>query len=180
MIVIGIDPGLSGAIVCRTMNQDGTPGSARIYDMPTIEVQRGGKSKREVNPAMLASVLRSESAGDLASWSPSSASNFMRLHAFVERVGAMPGQGVSSVFSFGRSVGIVEGVLAALSIPMTIVPPQTWQKAVNTRDGKDGSRLRAMELFPHEAAFFERKRDDGRADAALIAYYGCIQLKEIL
>ena len=168
MIIIGIDPGLSGAIVCRHMNQDGTPGRAHIHDMPTVEVQRNGKNKREVNPAMLANLLRGKSASD------------MRLHAFVERVGAMPGQGVSSVFSFGRSVGVVEGVLAALDIPMTIVPPKTWQKSVNARDGKDGNRLRAMELFPHDAAMFERKKDDGRADAALIAYYGCTQLKEIL
>ena len=86
-------------------------------------------------------------------------------------IGRMPDQGVTSVFSFGRSSGIIEGVLATLALPYTIEPPQAWQKSLNVRGGKDGSRLRATELFPKYADLFARKKDDGRADAALMAWY---------
>ena len=86
----------------------------------------------------------------------------------------MPGQGVSSVFSFGRSVGVIEGVLAMRGVPTTLVIPQRWQKACDVRGGKDGSRERAMQLFPDYSELFKLKKHDGRADAALIAYYGSI------
>jgi crossover junction endodeoxyribonuclease RuvC len=91
--------------------------------------------------------------------------------AMFERVNAMPGQGVTSVFSFGRSSGIVEGVLAALAIPTHIITPQVWQKAASVRGGKDGARQRATELFPAYAGLFARKKDDGRADASCMAWY---------
>jgi crossover junction endodeoxyribonuclease RuvC len=147
----GIDPGLSGAIAF--FNPD--KGLLIVHDMPTVEVTRNGKKKNEINAYALANLF------------PVLATD----EAVLERVGAMPGQGVTSVFSFGRSVGIVEGVLAALSISVTIVSPQAWQKAAGVRGGKDGSRLRASELFPNYAALFSRKKDDGRADAALMAWY---------
>lgn len=152
MIILGIDPGLNGAIA----EYDTETGTVTIHDMPTMEVTRNGKKKREVNAQLLSQVI----AGAYAK------------KAVVERVGAMPGQGVTSVFSFGRSVGIVEGVLAAYDIPMTIIIPTVWQKAVGVRGGKDGSRERATQLFPSQASLFARKKDDGRSDAALIAYYG--------
>jgi crossover junction endodeoxyribonuclease RuvC len=155
MIVLGIDPGLSGALAFY----DTATGDITVIDMPTVEITRNGKKKHEVSPQLLSEAV---------------ASGFAKK-AFLERVGAMPGQGVTSVFSFGRSVGVVEGVLAALDIPTTITPPTTWQKAVNLRGGKDGSRERAMQLFPRQASFFARKKDDGRSDAALIAYYGASQ-----
>jgi crossover junction endodeoxyribonuclease RuvC len=154
MIIMGIDPGLSGAVAIY----DTSTGDVGIEDMPTVEVVRGGKRKSEISPQALSDVIAKGYAGS----------------AFLERVGAMPGQGVTSMFSFGRSVGMVEGVLAALSIPVTIVPPQTWRRRVAVREGKDGSRERAMQLFPRQAAMFARKKDDGRADAALIAYYGSL------
>ena len=84
----------------------------------------------------------------------------------------MPGQGVSSMFAFGRNVGTIEGIMAGLVWPVCYVTPQAWQKAVSVRQGKDGSRLRAIELFPSYAQLFARKKDDGRSDAALIAWYG--------
>lgn len=152
MIVLGIDPGLSGAVAFY----DTKTGDITVVDMPTVEVMRSGKKKNEVSPQLLSDAI---AAGHPAM-------------AFVERVGAMPGQGVTSVFSFGRSMGVVEGVLAAFDIPTTIVPPQVWQKGVNLRGGKDGSRERAMQLFPRQASLFARKKDDGRSDASLIAYYG--------
>jgi crossover junction endodeoxyribonuclease RuvC len=152
MIFCGIDPGLNGAMAFF----DIANGKLKIIDMPTVEVLRNNKKKREVSAPLLASELRNVGPINMT---------------FVERVNAMPGQGVTSVFSFGRSSGIIEGVLATLAMPYTIEPPQKWQKALNVRDGKDGSRLRAGELFPKYAENFSRKKDDGRADAALMAYY---------
>ena len=152
MIFIGIDPGLNGAIAFL----DTEKGHLSVLDMPVLELIRNGKAKREVSAHGLASVF-------------TLAENVS--HAVLERVGAMPGQGVTSVFSFGRSVGLVEGVLAARGITASIVTPQAWQKAAGVRGGKDGSRQRAMELFPNYAGLFARKKDDGRADAACMAWY---------
>lgn len=152
MIIIGIDPGLSGAVVfLNTATHD-----LDIYDMPTVEVTRNGKKKRELSAQLLSNIL----------------SGHKVTAAYLERVNAMAGQGVSSVFSFGRSSGIVEGILAAFDIPTTLVTPQAWQKAMEVRAGKDGSRERAMQLFPAHAGMFARVKDDGRSDAALIAAYG--------
>jgi len=152
MIIIGIDPGLSGAIAFY----DTVEGAVEIADMPTVEISRNGKNKREVSAVLLSNILTRHKVEA----------------AFLERVNAMAGQGVTSVFSFGRSSGMVEGILAAYDIPTTLVTPQAWQKAVGQRAGKDGSRERAMQLFPAQAELFQRKKDDGRSDAALIAYYG--------
>jgi crossover junction endodeoxyribonuclease RuvC len=152
MIILGIDPGLSGALALYNTSDQ----TVEVFDMPVLELVRNGKTKREVSAQALANLL----AGTTIK------------AAFVERVNAMPGQGVTSVFSFGRSTGIVEGILAAYDIPTTLVTPQAWQKAVGQRAGKDGGRERAMQLFPAQADLFQRKKDDGRSDAALIAYYG--------
>lgn len=156
MIIIGIDPGLSGAIAFY----DTVEQTVEVVDMPVLELVRNGKKKREVSAQALANHLAGRKV----------------YAAFMERVNAMTGQGVTSVFSFGRSTGIVEGVLAAYDIPTTLVTPQAWQKAVNQRAGKDGSRERAMQLFPAQVELFQRKKDDGRSDAALIAYYGAKSL----
>ena len=152
MIYIGIDPGLNGAIAYFDVEK----GILSISDMPTLEVKRNSKVKKEVSPIGVAIFLGKTPR---------------QSRAVLERVGAMPGQGVTSVFSFGRSVGIIEGVLATMLIPVDIVTPQAWQKAAGVRGGKDGSRLRACELFPNYAELFARKKDDGRADAALMAWY---------
>jgi crossover junction endodeoxyribonuclease RuvC len=92
--------------------------------------------------------------------------------AFTEKVFAMSGQGVTSVFSLGRSLGVVEGVLTALQIKTTMMTPQTWIKSMGVVGGKDGSRARAMELFPEHMSLFKRVKDDGRSDASLIALWG--------
>jgi crossover junction endodeoxyribonuclease RuvC len=152
MIICGIDPGLSGAVVFF----DTVSRELDIYDMPTVEVLRSGKRKRELSPQLLSNIL----------------SGHKITAAYLERVNAMSGQGVSSVFSFGRSSGIVEGILAAYDITTTLVTPQAWQKTMDVRGGKDGSRERAMQIFPAYAGMFARVKDDGRADAALIAAYG--------
>ena len=152
MIILGIDPGLSGALALYNTSDQ----TVEVFDMPVLELVRNGKKKGEVSAQALANLLAGRGI----------------KAAFLERVNAMPGQGVTSVFSFGRSTGIVEGILAAYDIPTTLVTPQAWQKAVGQRSGKDGSRERAMQLFPAQADLFQRKKDDGRSDAALIAYYG--------
>ena len=151
--VIGIDPGASGAIALLVSGV-----LISVHDMPTVTVERNKAQKRQVCPAGLSLLMQQLSPH----------------RATVEKVGAMPGQGVSSMFSFGRSVGIIEGVLAAKQIPVTFTTPQAWQKLSGASKGKDGSRQRVMELFPSQAHLFARVKDDGRADAVLIALAGAI------
>ena len=150
--VIGIDPGLAGAVAVLYGD------TLRVVDMPTMTVERNGKAKRQVSANELAELLYSCQGED--------------CHVYCERVAAMAGQGVTSVFSFGRSFGMIEGILAALKMPVTFVAPATWVKGVGRGQGKDASRARAMELFPDYQDQFKRVKDDGRADAALIAYWG--------
>lgn len=151
MRILGIDVGLNGAIAVVEGEQ-----LIDVHDMPTFTVERGGKNKRMVNAAELARLIRQSA--------PAS--------AYLERLSAMPGQGVTSMFSMGQSLGVVLGILAALDIPTTTIPPRTWQKALDVPQGKDGSRYRAAQLFPAHAAQFARVKDDGRSDAVLIAAYG--------
>ena len=158
MIVVGIDPGANGALAFLKDGQ-----LIGMVDMPTTVVKRGSREVREVNAPGLANILRAHDADA----------------AYLEQVGAMPGQGVSSMFAFGRAVGVLEGALACAGVPVTKVPPQTWQRAMRVRGGKDGARERAMQLFPRDANLFERKKDDGRADAVLIASYGHAELNSL-
>jgi crossover junction endodeoxyribonuclease RuvC len=150
-MILAIDPGAKGALAFFRPEQ----GTLELIDTPTVEVKRGQKLKTEISPQMLAAIIRARN--------PSI--------AILEIVGAMPGQGVSSMFQFGRGVGMLEGILSALDVPVTYISPQGWQKAVNARSGKDGNRQRAAELFPAYAHMFARKKDDGRADAALMAWW---------
>ena len=153
---IGIDPGLDGAVAIW---QPGTFGLI-VLDLPTVEVTRNEKKKREL--ATRSFFLQLQSVID---------PNMTETTVMIEQVGAMPGQGVSSVFSFGRTYGAIEGVVASLGLSMRRVPPQVWTKKMKVRDGKDGARAMAMELFPEKAEWFARKKDHNRADAALLAYY---------
>jgi crossover junction endodeoxyribonuclease RuvC len=150
-MILAVDPGAKGALAFF----DPAAGTLELVDTPTVEVKRGAKMKQEISAQMLAGIIKARSPSE----------------AVVEKVGAMPGQGVSSMFQFGRGVGMIEGVLAALEVPVTYVAPQLWQKAVGARAGKDGNRQRAAELFPAYAQSFARAKDDGRADAALMAWW---------
>ena len=152
MIILGIDPGASGALAFLNLEA----GLLDIVDMPVVVVQRGLKQKREISAPMIAAIIRARRP-DVA---------------WLERVNAMPGQGVSSVWAFARGVGALEGVLAALEVETHYVAPRVWQAKVAQRAGKDGGRERASQLFPAYASLFLRAKDDGRSDAALIAYYG--------
>lgn len=152
MKIMGIDPGATGAIAVLDTDEM----SVVIIDMPTTKIKRGPRTVNQVDAVALSHALRPH-ADD--------------CFAVVEKVHSMPGQGVASTFSFGRAAGVLEGVLAALGIPFSLIPPQTWTKSMRLFGGKDGSRSRAQELFPDQAHLFSRKKDDGRADAALIACY---------
>ncbi|MEK9751604.1 MAG: hypothetical protein VW338_00110 [Rhodospirillaceae bacterium] len=151
MIVVGIDPGLSGAIFWI-----GGPNGMMFADMPTVQIDRNGKNKRSVDVGALADMLRHN----------------IPDHVFLEQVGAMPGQGVTSMFAFGQGFGIILGVIGTLGIPMTRVSPMKWKRAMGVPPGKDGARGRASELLPAAAARWPLKKHDGRAEAALIAEYG--------
>jgi crossover junction endodeoxyribonuclease RuvC len=152
--ILGIDIGLDGAIA---LIENGD--LLEVHDMPTVTLERNNKSKRMVNAAELARLIRQAAPGC----------------AYLERLNAMPGQGVTSMFSMGQSLGVVLGILAALDIATTTIPPRTWQKALDVPQGKDGSRYRAAQLFPARAELFKRVKDDGRSDATLIAAYGARQ-----
>jgi crossover junction endodeoxyribonuclease RuvC len=147
MVIWGIDPGINGALVAFDIESC----VLDIHDMPIMEV----RGKKTISPQLVRGILAQEH-GPIV----------------IERVGAMPGQGVSSMFNFGKGFGILLGVAAGLEMPIHEVAPQTWQKALKVPPGKDGNRQRACELLPAYAQSFSRKKDDGRADAALIAYYG--------
>lgn len=151
--VIGCDPGLSGAIAIIDVRK----GLVDTLDMPTVEVKVGNAYKKRVAPEVIAAELRC--------YAPYAT-------AFIEKVSAMPGQGVSSMFAFGEAYGLVRGVLAGMGIPVTTVTPAVWTKAMRVAGGKGGSRQRAMELWPDKAGLFKRVKDNGRADAALIAQWG--------
>ena len=146
---LGVDPGASGAIV---LLEDGKPIEWAM--MPTMKI---GTTTR-VNAVALAAIIRSYMKQDEP------------LIAFVEQVHAMPKQGVSSMFSFGHSCGVIAGVLGALEIPTTFVTPQSWKK----REGligndKDASRYKAIMLWPYWRALDKKISGQALADAALIA-----------
>jgi len=158
--VLGIDPGLSGALAIIYPDRD-----LEVYDVPTIEGDKGGKVRRHPNWS------------ELARWVDARASAIE--HAFIERVSAFPGQGVSSAFRFGMIFGGLVGVVGANFLPMTLVPPAVWKKHHRLASGseKDASRLRASELFPHSSGLFARVKDADRAEACLIASYGLHTLR---
>jgi crossover junction endodeoxyribonuclease RuvC len=157
MTIVGVDPGLSGALFF--MEPRASTGEA--VDLPVHVLTRGWKQKRELDIVQLSSLLARR-------WI---------THAFVEQVGAMPGQGVSSTFAFGKTFGAILGVLAARSIPLTLVAPLRWKRAIGVTKSKDGCRARASQLLPTAAHQWPLRRHDGRAEAALIALYGARQLQ---
>ena len=148
MIYAGIDPGLGGAVA---VNVNLAP--IKFYDTPTITLKKRDYDIQE----MVSILVKIRNTG--------------QAHIGIEAVHAMPGQGVTSMFSFGRGLGLWEGIVAALGIPYTMVTPQAWKKLL--LDGmpkeKDASVVRAKQLFP--TADITLKKHHGRADALLIAEY---------
>jgi len=148
MRVLGIDPGASGALV---LLEDGQP--IEWTEMPTVKI---GSATR-VNAAALADFIASSCC----------------THVYVEQVGAMPGQGVSSMFNFGHSTGTVMGVLGAMGLPTTLVTPQVWKKAAGLiGKDKDAARARALQLWPKWRELDKKGKGQALADAALIAMHG--------
>lgn len=152
-MILGVDPGASGAIAALEL--DGS--LAWVHDMPHHD--------GIVAPALVADLFHGTGSFD-AAW--------------VEDVHSMPKQGVSSSFKFGRAHGTVLGVLGALRIPIHLVSPARWKKAMGLSRDKGASRRRAIELWPDHAQAFARVKDDGRAEAALIASYGLGQMAEAI
>lgn len=157
MFIIGIDPGAAGAVAII----EDTGKLVHVFEMPAVEVIVGGKAKRRVSPEMLAAELELYA--------------YQGARAVIEQVGAMPSQGVTSMFAFGESFGLAKGVLAGMKIPTITVTPSKWKKAMQLNAGKDGSRAKAAQLWPASAGEFKRVKDDGKAEAALIAEWGRTQ-----
>lgn len=161
-VFIGIDPGITGAVFCIEEN------GPFVTDTPCITMKKsGGKgNKTDYLPADMAAILRP--------YDPRT------CHVFIEKVGAMPGQGVTSMFGFGKGFGLWLGILAALELPYTLVTPQAWKKEMMKGiSDKEASIHRAQQLWPKYASLFQPQRGIfnkqqaiGRADAALIAEYG--------
>ena len=155
---IGIDPGITGALALL----DGEE-VLFVMDMPVIEKTHG--KGRQVNAAILADNIRHCQAVAKAEG--------QGLRVYVEQVGAMPGQGVTSMFTFGEGFGVIKGVLGALSVPYTLVRPQAWKKRAGLQGKpKDAARALVIQRYPEIAGQLTRKKDCGRADAVLIARFG--------
>lgn len=144
-MIAGIDPGMSGAVAWLS----DLGHLIEVRDLPTVKGQG-------LLPAVLAAWLRDKRP----------------VHVWVERVGTRPGEGASRAFNFGRGYGQIEGVCAALEIPVSLVTPAKWKGSLRIPADKSAARARAAQLWPGLAGTFSRVKDDGRAEAAMIGLYG--------
>tara|TARA_B100001121_G_scaffold257387_1_gene235640 strand:- start:1057 stop:1548 length:492 start_codon:yes stop_codon:yes gene_type:complete len=155
MIIIGIDPGISGAICFL---EDGK--ILEVIDMPCMA--DGKKNKKQVN----GSQIYNEISHKIKNLSKEN------IKVVIEHVSAMPGQGVTSMFNFGQSFGILKGICSAMQISMYFVRPAKWKKYFNLINSeKDASRTKAIEIFPYFSSNLSKKKDSNKADAILIASY---------
>jgi len=153
MIIIGIDPGINGAISILENKK-----ILEVYDTPTMI--EGKKNKRQINGAQVTNIIKERLNKE------------QEVVVVVEHVNAMPGQGVTSMFNFGQSFGVIKGICAALSIPIYFVRPTKWKKHFNLiKTNKDASRTKVIEAYPEISSKLHRKKDSNRADAILIALY---------
>ena len=164
MLLIGIDPGISGSIC---FFEDGK--ILEALDMPTMG--EGKKNKRQVNGAQIYNeILKRIDKNDK-----------QNTRVVIEQVSAMPGQGVTSMFNFGQSFGILKGICSAMHLPVYYVRPAKWKKYFNLINSeKDASRTRAIEIFPYFSSQLSKKKDNNKADAILIAsfFYETYQKEE--
>ena len=160
MLIIGIDPGISGSIC---FFEDGK--ILEVIEMPVMT--DGKKNKKQVNGAQIYNeFLKRINKKD------------HEARVVIEQVSAMPGQGVTSMFNFGQSFGIIKGICSAMQLPMFFVRPAKWKKYFNLINSqKDASRTRAIEIFPYFSTQLSKKKDSNKADAILIAsfYYETYQ-----
>ena len=155
MLIIGIDPGITGSIC---FFEDGK--IIDVVEMPNMA--EGKKNKRQVNGAQIYHEIYKR------------IKNLEKkdIKVIIEQVAAMPGQGVTSMFNFGQSFGVLKGICAAMQIPMYFVRPAKWKKYFNLINSeKDASRTKAIEIFPHFSAQLSRKKDSNKADAILISSF---------
>ena len=164
MLIIGIDPGITGSICFL---EDGK--IIDVVEMPNMS--EGKKNKRQVNGAQVFYEISSR------------IKNLKKenIKVIIEQVSAMPGQGVTSMFNFGQSFGILKGICAAMQLPLYFVRPAKWKKYFNLINSeKDASRTKAIEVFPYFSAQLSRKKDSNKADAILISsfYYETYKSEE--
>ena len=155
MLIIGIDPGISGAICFFEEGQ-----VKEIIDMPVMA--DGKKNKRQINgPQIYNEILKRTS-------------KFQKkdIIVVIEQVSAMPGQGVTSMFNFGQSFGVLKGICSAMQLSTYFVRPAKWKKYFGLiKTEKDASRTKVIEIFPYISSQLSRKKDSNKADAVLIASF---------
>ena len=153
MKIIGIDPGLSGAIAILENNK-----VINIFDIPVMS--EGKKNKRQLNSALLVDLIKQNiTKGE-------------EVAVVVEQVNAMPGQGVTSMFNFGQTFGALKGICAALELPIFFVRPSKWKKHFELiNSSKDASRTKAIEMYPKLSSQLAKKKDVNKSDAILIARF---------
>ena len=140
MKILGIDPGLSGAIAILEKKK-----VLNLFDMPVMA--EGKKNKKQLNSAQLVNIIRENSIGD------------EEIAVVVEQVNAMPGQGVTSMFNFGQTFGAIKGVCAALNLPIFFVRPSKWKKYFELiNSSKDSSRTKVIEMYPSLSSQLAKKR----------------------
>ena len=164
MLVIGIDPGISGSICFFHEGK-----IIEVVEMPTMA--EGKKNKKQVN----GSQIFNEISERIKKFDKKD------IKVIIEQVSAMPGQGVTSMFNFGQSFGILKGICSAMQLPMYFVRPAKWKKYFNLINSeKDASRTKAIEIFPYFSGQLSRKKDSNKADAILIAsfYYETYKIEE--
>jgi|TARA_Y100000389_G_C17306898_1_gene435884 crossover junction endodeoxyribonuclease RuvC len=164
MLIIGIDPGLSGSI-CFFENGK----ILDVIEMPTMA--EGKKNKKQVNGAQVYNEI----------FIRISKIEKQNIKVVIEQVSAMPGQGVTSMFNFGQSFGILKGICSAMQLPIFFVRPAKWKKYFNLINSeKDASRTRAIEIFPYFSSQLSKKKDSNKADAILISsfYYETYKIED--
>ena len=164
MLIIGIDPGISGSICFL---QDGK--ILNVIEMPTMT--EGKKNKKQVNGSQIYNEI-CKIINNIEK---------QNIRVVIEQVSAMPGQGVTSMFNFGQSFGILKGISSAMQLPVYFVRPAKWKKYFNLINSeKDASRTRAIEIFPYFSSQLSKKKDSNKADAILIAsfYYETYKIEE--
>ena len=155
MLIIGIDPGISGSIC---FFEDGK--ILDVVEMPTMT--DGKKNKKQVNGSQIYNEIIQRIKH----------TEKKDIKVIIEQVSAMPGQGVTSMFNFGQSFGILKGICSAMQLPMYFVRPTKWKKYFNLINSqKDASRTKAIEIFPYFSTNLSKKKDSNKADAILIANY---------
>ena len=153
MKIIGIDPGLSGAIAVLENNQ-----VLNIFEIPVMS--EGKKNKKQLNSALLVNLLKENINKE------------EEVAVVVEQVNAMPGQGVTSMFNFGQTFGALKGICAALELPIFFVRPSKWKKHFELiNSSKDASRTKAIEMYPKLSNHLSKKKDVNKSDAILIARF---------